>query len=679
MKKPDKEKLKKIVTEVNDFLKRVSRGRYLLERLWFHSILFERGIQWISFDDLRGTFTKSNTNKAIPRPVTNKYAEAGASLVSNLLNFEPRVTFAPQTSRPDDMQSAMRSNLIIKSIENEVNWFQLRTEAKPWVVYTGNVFYVLGFDPDQGKIVQMQKLSCINSLYGGECTYSEDVPLEEDVSQKVCPECTPKAQSPVPLTPHMEGGEVVVENKRQGAMVGEVVNPFEIFFDYGQSTFDESPMVARIHAKTPMWVKEKYNVNVEVVPGQRRQELNARFRCGLKNFIPTGEETPVDTVDVVEVWCRPSKKYNKGFYMVIVGEDHVVHYEDYKWISREGKVFIPIIHEFYHRTPGSAYGKTPMFDVIEKQVMRNKVEALGEMYLNRMSNPVWLIPRGTETDPSGNVGHQIHFDPNATQKLYPKRDEAPSMSFGITEWMDRIDADIYRIIGSSEISRGERPKSLKTGYGIEKLEEVAKARQSAQFSNITIAAVKVMIVMLEIFRIVSPKERYAKVFGVQAGWSVKKIQEADLQGGVDIWAEPGGTLPKTPLERQAQLDLFIQSGLVNLADPMNVYRIFLMYGMEDLAPDVSVDLTQIAREHDRFFQEKQPIVRHPWDNDQLHILMHKQAMKDEQFEEIPEPMQQYFMLHVQEHELYLQQALLAQQQAQQGGEAQNDGASQRGS
>ncbi len=186
------------------------------------------------------------------------------------------------------------------------------------------------------------------------------------------------------------------------------------------------------------------------------------------------------------------------------------------------------------------------------------------------------------------------------------------------------------------------------------------------FTNIAIADAERQVVMLEIFRASEPIGRYAKVFGRSAGWTVKKIKDVDLKGGVDIYTEVGGTLPKTALEKQAQLDLFIQGGLIDVSDPMVRHRIYQQYGMEDLAPQVSVDLMQVAREHDRFYNDKQPPQIKPWDNHQIHYQFHVQEMKEEAFEDLPPERQQELWMHAQEHLAFVVQQQAAQITSQQG-------------
>lgn len=664
------ETLKKIVDHTNEFTRRVSKGRQLPERLWFSSILMARGFHWISFENTRGTFVKSNNRRAIPRPVTNKYAECGTTLVSNLINFDPRSTYAPQTGNPDDMHSAIAANQIIKAIENEVLWQEVKAEEFPWLVYTGNVFKVFGFDRDGGKVKEYRPMVCLNSQYGGECDYREDVDANAPMEDLECPKCAEDGIRQQLVDDPAAMGETVM--KPSGCMTCEVVNPFELFWDYSLSSFDKTPMAVRIHPKSVQWVKDEYNKDVPTA-SVRRQELNARFRAGLNNLIPTGEEAPTEQVDIVEAWCKPCRKFPKGFYLVMLPEGTVLECTTYPWITKEGKVFLPIVHTQYERTPGSGYGRTPLFDAMEKQRMRNRLESMEEMYYSRVANPVWLIPHGTQDSPTGHIGQEIKFDAHATNGQVPHRD-APPPPPPFAEAKERLDMEMYKLCGIPEITRGERPLSIKTGFGMEKLEQAAKARSSPVFMNVSIAAAKAQMIMLEIFRMENPPERYMRVFGQAAGWTIKKIEQLDLQGGVDIWVEPGGSQPKTPLERQAQLDLFMSAGLLDVTDPMVRWRIFMLYGMDNLMPDTDADLMQIAREQDRYMNapEQDPngpytptLRRMPYDNDMLHYQQHAQLMKSEAFETYSELKKQELMLHQSEHEMALMQQMAAQQQQQQ--------------
>ena len=668
------ERQRKAVDHVNAFVKRISNGRRLMERLWFTSILFHRGIQWINFENTLGTFVQSNLRKGVPRPVTNRFAEITNDLSSYLLAYEPKAQYAPQSNSADDIRTSSAANMIVRSIENEVRWNEIKSEAMPWFILTGNTFLLFGYDADGGKMQEMMTLTCINSRHGGTCPYKEDVPADMDTQGIVCPECQKQGvDAPViPVTDEM--GKPETKLKPQGCLTGECINPFEFFFDYGRKSLEDNSLVVRIHSMTPEGVYDKWGVKIDEDAVVRRSELSARFKSGLVQYVPTGEDRPAPSVDVVEVWQKPTRKFPKGFYMIMVGEDQVVSYVPYPFINNDGIVYFPIVHIAYDKTPGTLYGRTPMFDLVEKQTMRNQVESLGEMMLSRMSNPVWIIPSpGCEIDPTGQIGQIIRWDPRVASQP-PRRDEAPQMPPAFVMWIEKIDMEMRDMAGLNEISRGQRPLSVKTGYALQKLEEQTRARSTTVFANMTNGFCKVQWIMLEIFRSVMPAERYAKVFGRTAGWTVKKIGEADLKGGVDVFVEPGNAQPKTALERQAQLDLFIQSGLLDLTDPLTRFRVHQQYGMGDLAPEMDADLMQISREHDRFYRGEQ-IVRKPWDNDQLHYTSHLAEMKSESFEDLAPQMQAAFYQHNQEHliqvQLQMQAAALQQQQQpqpQQGGQ-----------
>jgi len=222
------------------------------------------------------------------------------------------------------------------------------------------------------------------------------------------------------------------------------------------------------------------------------------------------------------------------------------------------------------------------------------------------------------------------------------------------------------VVGLSEVSRGARPPSVRTHSAIEKLDEVARSRQSGLFQNWTLGLADLQTMGFEIFRMVQPEGRYARMTGTGTGsYTVSLIKEADLIGGIDIAPEPGGTQPKTAIERQAMITTLLQSGLINVQDPRVVHHIYKMFGVAELIPEMDKDLMQISREHDRFRKTGQ-IQINPWDNHQMHHQQHDELMKSEEFEDWPEEKRQALYQHDMQHNEVIaqQQQAMMEQQAQ---------------
>jgi hypothetical protein len=633
-------KQSKVYDHCETKLKQYARLKMHLDRLWFTSILFYKGEQWITFDTSLGQFRRTNQRRVIPRPVTNRFAAAANSQISALSRFDPKILFAPQSDSYEDLTMAKAAVDIIKVIDGEINRENLKAEMLPWYVITGNVFEIWGHDASGGGMKTVVETRC--SQCGLEDT------REENEEPGICQQCA-EAEGLQSFMLDVVGpdGQPVTREEPAGKLGVEIGNPFQMFFDYRIPHIQDQQTIIRIHTKDTEYLRQKYPRLKDSIQPFKRSELNSRMLQSLSGYFYTASEgVNEETTDLVEVWHKPCLDFPRGYYAVYTCEQTFLELRELPYRTKRGEYFYPIVHYKYDRMPGSALGRTPMFDLIEKQKTRNRVEAIGEMILMRTSNPVWVVPTpGTTTEITGHVGQEIKYDPNQTNGAAPMRVEAAQMPPAIVEWLNRIDQDFIYILGASEITLGQRPLSVKSGFALQKVQEISNDRQTAVFTNYSIAVAESQQIALEVFRLISPTERYARIFGDNKEWTVKKIKATDLQGAVDVVCQPGAWTPKSHIERLATLEFFIQNGLIDIQDPVQKLRIHREYGMPGLLASMDADDAQIAREHDRW-KNGGPLEISPFENSQMHLMRHLEKWKSEEFESVPPERKEVFLRHI---------------------------------
>ena len=655
-----KSKIPQIITHIEDCLLNYKRPKTVLDRIWYTNVLFYRGEQHVRYDSDISQFRRLNVRRNVPHPVTNVYAPICNSLIAETLRFDPKCVYAPQTSSIDDQTTAEAANQVIKVIEKEVNRLALRAEISPWLVITGNAFEVLGYDSDGGNSVRLANMKC------PQCQFEQQVPYEQANDEIPCPQCQQQGVPSVLQAERDEDGDPLVFLANAGSMVAEVPTPFEMFLDYRVSDIEDQHTIVRVHRKAVSWVKDNFpDINPDDIKGgELRTELPSYIVANLSNLAsPTFMGTNENDIDIVEAWHKPSKKFPTGFYIQYIGRATVLKADVFNFITKEGKAYYPIIHYAYWNVPGTMLGKTPASDMVEKQRMRNRIEAMIEMICLRMSNPVWLVPSGTQTEITGIPGEQIKYDPNLVGSSPPQRIEGVQMPQGLTLYLNQLDAEMRTIAGQSEIGY-TRPKSVKSGFGLEKLEQQEENRKTPIFLNISLAEAKWQVTALEMFRMAAPKQRYYRILGENKAWTVKNLQDADLMGSVDIWPDMGGPLPKTHLEKLATVGELQQMGYLNPADPATRSRVLREYGMEDIDAATSIDEKYIQREHDRWKDGGQMAVS-PFDNIQLHMLRHLEYYKSEEFETFDEEMRMSFVQHLTDTQMQIRQMMMQQQQQEQ--------------
>lgn len=620
-----------------------------LDRLMYTAILFYLGRQWITFDAERSTFRRTNQRRVIPQPVTNHFKATINSLNSALSRFDPKLTMAPQTDSEEDMMTAYASTRISELIKHEVNWEKRKTELIPWITLNGNCFVITGIDEEHGPMQQVMTVTC------PVCDFAGKVPVE---TKRDCPQCADYGTKS-PLQPQIDKrtGQPKIREAPTGAITVDLASCFEMFLDHRIQEIQHHQTIIRIHNKDLEWARERWpQLNTTIQP-HKRQELNARIQNIVAQLALHVGSDNEKTVDLVEVWEKPSPQFPQGFYLVY-SQDQIIHeLRPFDFRTNAGTPFFPIVHFPFDKVPGSLLAVTPAFDLIEKQTQLNRLDALIEMMAMRTSNPVWLLPTGTETEPTGIPGQKIRWDPHASNGIAPQRIEGAQITNSLILLRDQYRRDMAELSGQYEVARGERPLSVKTGKAIEKLQEIASDRNVPLLTNFAIAESEWMQQAFEIFRRITPEGRYYRVLGEDASWTVSKVQDADLKGAVDIFIEPGATIPRSHLEKIVTLDTMLEHGLINPADPLQLVKLHRMYGMPGLLPSLSADDAYIVREQDTFRRSGQ-IATNPFDNHPLHFARHSDFWKSEGFASLSPEWKDTFFAHLAEH----QQFMIAAQQ-----------------
>lgn len=664
------EKKQEILEHAEKTLTDYSRNRGQVDRLWFKSILFYRGEQWVRFDTNTLRFRRINHRRTVPRPTTNKFKPTLNAIISAMTRFEPKLTFVPQTDRLDDIQSASTATKVIRVIEHEVNWMKRKAELLPWLVICGNVHIVTGFNTNSGPRMLKMKTECPR------CSFKQLAEVKGP--NPLCPECQKDGRS-VELEPILDkNGEPITVTEPMGQLDVDVANPFQMFFDFRVSDLERQHTIIRIHPKDITWVKATWPELADKIEPTQRRELSTHLTETLASLTGSaGTPNPDTTVDIVEVWHKPSEQFPSGYYARYIGNGEVVlDLIEYPWLDNRQEAFYPITHFVFDRLPGSALGTTPAFDLIEKQFTRNRIEAIGEAILLRMSNPVWLRPvPGTMSELTGQVGQVVDVDLGQTGGVFPQRLPGVDLPVSIVAWLDREDRDFAEIAAQYEVARGERPLSVRTASAVRELRELNSDRNAGFLVNYAIGVAEWQQQAFEIFRIVSPPDRYFRILGEQASWSVSKVQASDLRGGVDIVPQINSVLPKGHAEQAQLLEFFLQVGLMSPGDPVQVLKVYQQFGMESFLPGIHEDDAYIRREQDRWRQTGQISVS-TFDNHALHLARHLAYWKSEEFEtflqgnegELPAEVQN-FLNHIGEH----QAALNAQFTAQGGAPVEDTG------
>jgi hypothetical protein len=325
---------------------------------------------------------------------------------------------------------------------------------------------------------------------------------------------------------------------------------------------------------------------------------------------------------VKRLFHKPSKKYPKGLYIVVAGSK-VLEKKPLP-ATVEGKPFIPISPMRFDTIPAAAFGRTPMDDVVHKQIQRNKIESLIELIALRMGSPIWLMPEGTiARNFNGAPGAIVTYNLIGEKATKPDRIPGEQIPTSIVQFLSQIDKDIEDLVSTFEALKGQSPYSGAPGIVIEQLVEQGLTRFGPCLRNIAEGYRLWMKHQLELFRVYGIAEKTIVKAGEGSQWESKTFRGADIEGAVDVRIESDSTIPRSSQVELAKILEAVNMNLVDATDPVTKQKVLQKLHIQDLKDDNEGDMSRAAQENELMAQgqmvEATPFV----DNHDLHIYQHR--------------------------------------------------------
>ncbi len=606
-----------ILKEVNETYDSYKHGRIPFERLWYKASHFLIGNHWITWDTLENQWRKRRLARFVPTPVTNKYASSGQRLVSVMARIEPNWTFKPSSDSESDIKAAEQCDSAKDIICEENHVESIRQRVAPWVTYTGNCYLLSG--------------------------------VEGEFEEPELPALSPMGMNVNPMLSQMEAMmSPVVKN---GKLYTDVLSPYEVYLDQTVENFDDQQKILVVNRRSKEYVKLMWGQDVEDFD----QDSKLNYLESLGYICPDAYTTgfvhgrqKVRRAIVKRLFMKPSEKYPEGLYVVACG-DKVLE-KNVLPLTKEGKPFIPIAHIPFDKVPGAALGRTPMDDVLQKNITRNKIESLIELIIFRMAAPIWLIPNGTVMHGmTGEPGSQVEYSLVGDKAAKPDRIPGEQIPSTLPMWIEKIDRDIEDLVSTFEALKGQLPAAGTPNVAIENLIEQGLTRFGPALRNMGEGWRQWMMHQLEFFRMYGQADRYLAKKGVTAQWSVQKFKGADILGAVNVKIESDSTTPRSSHIETAKTLEAVNTKLVDIADPNVRYEVLRKLKLQDLMSDVDGDKLQAVKENESMASGGEVHVTPFVDNPVIHIPEHKKA-----FWESADPViKQIIAQHIAEHNMIM--------------------------
>lgn len=589
-------------------------NRWVWERNWMRNIHYTNNRMWITYVPLHNIWRDVKLAKWIPKPVTPLIWEGVQALRSMFSAVEIGANVRPNGADPQNVAVAAYCDELHPVLHKEQDMDEVMAEADYWFIVTGWVCLHTYFDRDMKYGSTQVALE--------QCTTCEAVLGEDEIAEagQKCPKCG--SMEFVPSVDETTGQSFKVVAKGRGKT--DALSPFEIAFPNTYARFSDVPYLYRLRWRTKSYYINNPRLAPQVAkfswtkaPAEASMQL---FRSlptmtdsgAVSPFLNGGGRTEEEEGAVeYECWVRPCDKYPDGLVFRVLGDANpiVLHLEDTEaipgplpYVDVEGRPVFTFEAAPFEQRGGRVYGSSPLDAGIPIMNQINQIDSMNQMYLNRMANPVWMVPKGAGIQKfSGEPGLVVEWNPlTVGGNAKPERMDGASIPASVFQLRDQKIKDLEEALGTYDVLKGERPPNVNAFSAMQLLVERAQSRFASAFKARGRMYQAWLKFALEIEREFGEPERRQMTLSPAGTWTEKVFKNADLQGSFTVVVEDGSMTPKTALGMRASVEHLAGLGAINVQDPDTNYTILQLFGQTKLSPTLNIHMQAALRKQQAF-------------------------------------------------------------------------------
>jgi hypothetical protein len=658
-----------------DALKREScEYRWIWEREWLRDLFYVANRQWIFYHPTRREWVDKRLQKWIPRPVTNKMAEITQAIRTNLGAINLAVTARPVG---DDTQSIAASEIadqMAPLIHEEHHMDQVMREADFWLIVTGNACLQASWDRDvRSNRVFVPSEQC------QQCGALLQPKQIVDAGQ-ACPQCGGTQFGPGKNPDGTPAGEWIAFGRGKTT----ALSPLEYAFPPNVTRWDDLPYLIRLRWRDKHWFEANKpelipSITWEKSPSDRSMQIFKSL--ALTNDVGTGSQFAylgtagahtVEGVTEYELWLKPTPEFPKGLVMRVLGDKQPVLLQapeeaipgPFPYLDIEGNPLFPFFHAQYEHLGGRLLGRSALSPLIQKQDQLNQLDSLIQLIVQRMANPVWVVPEGAGIDHfTGEPGLIMKWNPLAAGgQGKPERIPGQEVPSSLYELRAQLLKDIEELSGAFDIIKGQKPSGVEAFSALQLLVERSQSRFTSVMQSRGEMYRGWFGMAIELERSFGPQQRTRAIVGPNRGYTFQHFENAQLQGQVTFAIEDGSNMPKTALGKRAAIEQANQLGLLDPHDPDQKYALLSNFGLSDLVPSLNYHVQSALQLQDAFEkwadnpQGPSPLVIKPWFDLEVHWIERVKWMNTDKMRELiaqKPPLEQIITLHLQQMQMAL--------------------------
>lgn len=579
-------------TEVkNLYEKGLSAIRDCLHEYWLnHAFLL--GHQWLWYNPQTHRLDEIPRDPDRVQMTVNRMRSNSRSLMSKIVQRELRFDVIPSAVDDSTVRGARIAESAITAVAHDHDWEHLREEAS-WLCWKGGTVGIcIDWDPNLGELIA----------------------TTEDNKQAY-----------------------------EGDTVETVLSIAEMVVEPGAHEAETARWWIKAQALPPSQVQATFNlpelpaadINAGLSPFQQKLLVSSMNRNG-------GQL--VDLTLVLTYYERPNSMRPKGAVVAIVNDKIVDGPKEWPFPWKDRLNLVTARETLIeHRWAGD----TVLTQARSIQAAYNAAHSSILEHVKLAGNARLFVPQSSidlMEQLSDNPGELVPY-PDGMQP--PTWESPPQMPSWWNDYPTRLEGAMDDIMGNHDVSHGEAPPNIQSGYGLSILTENDESPAARLSKELAIMWGKVASFVLKIYEqeVTSARTSVVQTPGhapETARWSGK-----DLQGQTRAIVPLDAVLPRSRAAMQAMADKMLQMGVIT--EFSQYAKVAELPGQHDLIEAINPDVARARRENAGMGMGKQAIPMEIDDHD-IHMREHRNDMKSPRFELLEDDEKQLYYDHLQAHE-----------------------------
>lgn len=629
----------KLLTLFDGLKREATEYRWVWEREWLRDLYYTIGRQWIFFSPTRREWVDKKLAKWIPKPVTNKMSEVVQTIRSNFSAINLEVTVRPVGADTESIAAAEIADRLGPLLNEEHQMNYVMKEADWWFITTGNACLQVSWDTD----VRFNRVFVPNEMC---VTCGTASPPQAIVNAgNKCPTCQGEQFQPAVGPDGKPDGKSVSFGRGKTT----ALSPFEYAVASNITRWDDLPYILRLRWRDKHYYEANMPEIVSRITWQKSptdRSLQIFKSLALTNDIGTGSQFAylgsagshtVEGVTEYELWMKPTPDYPDGLVMRVIGDQDpiLLHLEEKQGIPGpfpykdiEGNPLFPFAHAQYEHMGGRLWGRSAISPLIQKQDQLNQLDSLIQLIVQRMANPVWLIPESAGIEHfTGEPGLVMKWNALAAGgngAAKPERIPGEDVPSTLYQLREQLLMDIEQLSGTFDILKGQKPSGVEAFSALQLLVERSQSRFTTAYQARGEMYRRWFSLAIELERQFGPTQRTLTMVGPNKGYTFHHFENAQLQGQLAVQVEDGSTMPKTALGKRAAIEQASQMQLLNPQDPDQKYALLTQFGLSDLVPTLNIHVQAALQVQDAFERwvtvpnGPSPLAIKPWFDPLIH-------------------------------------------------------------